>query len=109
MRDRTLVRITLLLLFLSGGIALAGTGKHSKKAQSTNTASSAGPKNLPVHTKPVRKPIDPDEAYKANCARCHVEPRKFSERETATVMLHMRVRSNLTEEETKAILKYLTQ
>ena len=58
--------------------------------------------------KPVRD-VDGDAAYKANCARCHAAPRKFSERQTGTIMQHMRVRANLTEEETNAILKYLTR
>jgi hypothetical protein len=56
-----------------------------------------------------RPEVDPGRAYLANCTRCHVEPRKLSERETATVMLHMRVRANLTAEETEAIRRYLSQ
>ncbi len=55
------------------------------------------------------KRVDGDTAYKANCARCHAAPAKFSERQTATIMRHMRVRANLTEGETAAILKYLTR
>ena len=55
------------------------------------------------------KAIDPDDAYKSNCTRCHLAPRKFSERKMATIMRHMRVRANLTQEEAKAILKYLTE
>jgi len=53
--------------------------------------------------------IDPDDAYKSNCTRCHLAPRKFSEGKMATIMRHMRVRANLTEEEAKAILGYLTE
>ena len=56
-----------------------------------------------------RRGADGDAAYKANCARCHAAPQKFSERQTATIMQHMRVRANLTEEETTAILNYLTR
>ena len=53
--------------------------------------------------------IDPDDAYRSNCTRCHVAPRRFPERKMATIMRHMRVRANLTEEEAKAILGYLTE
>jgi hypothetical protein len=53
--------------------------------------------------------VDPDHAYRANCSRCHVEPRKLPDREMATIMRHMRVRANLTAEETEAILRYLTR
>lgn len=55
------------------------------------------------------KAIDPDQAYKANCSRCHPAPRKFSEDKMATIMRRMRVRANLTEEEAEAILRYLTR
>jgi len=53
--------------------------------------------------------VDGDAAYKANCARCHQETRKFPERRMATIMQHMRVRANLTQEEVEAILKYLAR
>ncbi len=55
----------------------------------------------------VAKSIDPDQAYKANCSRCHLEPNKFSERKMGTIIRHMRVRANLTEEDAEAILHYL--
>ncbi len=53
--------------------------------------------------------IDAHGAYKANCARCHLSTAKFSERKMATIMRHMRVRANLTEEEAEAIFRYLTR
>jgi len=56
-----------------------------------------------------KKAIDPDEAYKNNCMRCHSAVRQYSARMTATIVTHMRVRANLTEEETQAILQYLTE
>jgi hypothetical protein len=62
-----------------------------------------------LNTPEVGREIDADQAYKANCARCHLPPRKLSEGKMATVMRHMRVRANLTAEETDAILGYLTR
>ncbi len=53
--------------------------------------------------------IDPDQAYRANCSRCHAKPRRLPDREMATIMRHMRVRANLTAEEAEAILRYLTR
>lgn len=50
-----------------------------------------------------------DDAYKANCTRCHAEVPVFSARRTRTVVQHMRVRGNLTKDEAEAILEYLTQ
>jgi hypothetical protein len=51
--------------------------------------------------------IDPDDAYKNNCMRCHAAVQDYSPAKTATIVMHMRVRANLTEEETQAILRYL--
>lgn len=50
-----------------------------------------------------------DDAYKQNCTRCHSEVPKVNERMTKTILKHMRVRANLTRDEAKAILEYLTQ
>jgi hypothetical protein len=57
----------------------------------------------------AKKAVDPDEAYKNNCMRCHSAVRQYSPRMTATIVTHMHVRANLTEEDTQAILQYLTQ
>ena len=55
----------------------------------------------------VSRVIDPDKAYKNNCMRCHAETPQYSARKTATIMMHMRVRANLPEDEARAILAYL--
>jgi hypothetical protein len=56
---------------------------------------------------PKRTAVDPDDAYKNNCMRCHAAVRQYSPRQTATIVMHMRVRANITAEETQAILQYL--
>ena len=106
MKNKLLVYIAGMLFLISAAIAAAGPQKHDKK---TNKPTAADSHSAQIHSKPAAKPIDGDAAYKANCIRCHVEVTKLSERMTATAMRHMRVRANLTDEETKAILKYLTQ
>jgi hypothetical protein len=57
--------------------------------------------------KPRKTAVDPDDAYKNNCMRCHSAVRQYSPRMTATIVTHMRVRANMTVEETQAILQYL--
>ena len=54
-----------------------------------------------------KTPVDPDGAYKNNCMRCHTAVQDYSPSKTATIVMQMRVRANLTEEETRAILRYL--
>ena len=63
---------------------------------------------MPMFAKDGRHPIDPDDAYKNNCMRCHTSTQQYSPRKTQTIVMHMRVRANLTQEEAEAILKYLT-
>jgi cytochrome c5 len=84
------------------------SAKTPAKPDATKPPAKAGAAK-PPEVKPVVKEVDGDQAYKANCSRCHAAPRKFSERKMATIMMHMRVRANMTEEETQAILRYLTK
>lgn len=51
--------------------------------------------------------VDPDTAYKNNCMRCHASTQQYSPRMTKTIILHMRVRANLPEDQARAILEYL--
>jgi mono/diheme cytochrome c family protein len=77
-------------------------------AKETERSGSAPPQAVEP-AKSAEGAVDGDLAYKANCSRCHLAPRKFPERKAATIMMHMRVRSNLTEAQTQAILRYLTE
>ncbi len=49
------------------------------------------------------------DLYAINCNRCHEErfPKEFTAAQWTTIMLHMRVRANLTASESKKIVKYL--
>jgi|RhiMetdeSRZDD1v2_1073273.scaffolds.fasta_scaffold376008_2 hypothetical protein len=100
-----------LTVFLVGALAmpaLVESAQPAKQAGQSSVRAQRPPRKVQGETpKPIL--VDGDQAYKANCLRCHWEPRKFSEREMVTIMRHMRVRANLTSEETEAILKYLTR
>ena len=50
-----------------------------------------------------------EQRYRANCSRCHQAPPKFAPATMGTLIRHMRVRAMLTEEDTRAILKFMTQ
>jgi mono/diheme cytochrome c family protein len=63
---------------------------------------------MPLFAQDGRRQVDPDEAYKNNCMRCHTSTQQYSPRKTKTIVMHMRVRANLTQEEAQAILEYLT-
>ncbi len=51
--------------------------------------------------------VDPDDAYKNNCMRCHSGTPNYSPRMTETILMHMRVRANLPQDQAEAILQYL--
>jgi cytochrome c5 len=55
-------------------------------------------------------PASPDrgqQVFKQNCYRCHQEPQGFSPSISGTVARHMRVRAGLSEEDYKALMKFL--
>jgi len=97
-------RILLLLAVVAAGAAV-GLAQQPKGA----AANSQPVAKAAVSALQAGNAVDPDEAYKANCSRCHLAPRKFPEGKMATIMRRMRVRANLTDEEAEAILRYLTR
>ena len=50
-----------------------------------------------------------EKRFQANCGRCHQFPHKFSPRVILTVERHMRVRALVSEDDMRAIIRYLTQ
>lgn len=104
---RRMVALLLALVFCVWAVAAAAKPHQNKSQTAANQTRAQAPS--PDRNKKVQPAINPDQAYKANCSRCHLAPRKFSDRVTATVVRHMRVRANLTAEEEKAILEYLTE
>ena len=103
--------ILIVLGFVLVGSAAARAPKQTTKSQAlTNTtanattATAAAPAEALTHSK-----IPADTIYKNNCTRCHSEVPQTNPRVATTVLRHMRVRANLTQEEAKAILDYITQ
>jgi cytochrome c5 len=48
-----------------------------------------------------------EQVFHQNCSRCHQEPEGFSPSISGTIAKHMRVRAGLSEEDYKALLKFL--
>lgn len=108
-------------------IALAGAlaGACAIRAQSPSQPPAPAPSRLTTHTHAVEKPaktepsvpseerskprLTADQAYKANCTRCHSELPKLDLGAMKTVLMHMRVRANIPEDESREILAYLTR
>jgi mono/diheme cytochrome c family protein len=108
MRIRAIILFALLttsllvLLTVSlGGAAFA----QSAKSDDGNAARVA-----PVaESQPADARLEGEKRFHSNCGRCHLAPPKFPPRMMATIIRHMRVRATITDEETRLILKYMTQ
>ncbi|MGO8934808.1 MAG: hypothetical protein ACLQDA_13950 [Terracidiphilus sp.] len=48
-----------------------------------------------------------EQVFHQNCYRCHQEPKGFSPSVSGTIAKHMRVRASLSDEDYKALLKFL--
>lgn len=53
--------------------------------------------------------LEGEKRFRSNCSRCHAAPPKFPPRMMATIVRHMRVRANITDEDRRLILRYMTQ
>ena len=113
-----LMGIALALTFGFVVIAMAQSQSSSNQSTSTTTSASAKtPEPVATHSNakadttkaPPKKALTPDQMYKANCTRCHAEIPTMDARRTATIVKHMRVRANLTEQEARAIFEYLNK
>lgn len=112
MKKRILTVIGMLMVWATFAAAqqmVPAAKTDSPPAKTVGPAKTTSPARPAILRQKSATAVDPDFAYKANCSRCHLEPRKFSERKMATIMRHMQVRANLTEDEAAAILRYLTR
>ena len=78
-------------------------GKDSAKdspAPTVSTEQSA--QNETVH-------VEGEKRFRSNCGRCHAAPPKFAPRMMATILRHMRVRATITDQDTRLILRYMTE
>jgi hypothetical protein len=90
-------------------IALVG-GADAKADKAAKTEKVAQPEKK-TPKKAAKKKLTGSELYAIHCGRCHPEryPTEFTPAQWKTVMLEMRVRANLPEDQAKAILKYLQE
>src|SRR5262249_45055129 len=88
-----------MLLALSAAAKTTGGSKDSTASASTATTS-AQDENL--H-------LEGEKRFRSNCGRCHVAPPRFPSRMMATIVRHMRVRANITDDDMRLILRYMTE
>ena len=104
-------KLSLIVMFLTLGIALAVLAQTSSNStrEKFQPAHESGTAAQTTHTWHLPPGFTADQAYKSNCTRCHAEVPKLGTRRTKTIVQHMRVRANLTQDEAQAILEYLNK
>lgn len=78
------------------------------------SASSSAPKHqshaTQAHTKAATveaQQSDGERKFNQNCSRCHKAPESFSPSVSGTILKHMRVRANLSQQDERDILRFL--
>ena len=94
------------LVALVAGQTSNSTGVASGPKGTNVTSQNKTEKVKKVHLRPN---FSADDVYKQNCTRCHSEVPKLDPKRSNTIMRHMRVRADLTKDEAKAILEYLSE
>ena len=106
------IRYLLATAFLSVGMLLAGSAT-AKSNGSKDASAKEAPANAPaaattsVQDEDLR--LEGEKRFRANCGRCHTAPTKFAPRMAATIVRHMRVRANITDDDRRLILRYMAQ
>jgi mono/diheme cytochrome c family protein len=103
MKMKSAISAAILALALAMFLALsaaAKTGGSKDSGTPAPTASSTQDENMHV---------EGEKRFRSNCARCHAAPPKFAPRMMATIVRHMRVRANITDEDMRLILRYMSE
>ena len=89
-----------MLLAIGAAAKTSGGSKDSATTATTAAANSTQDENL--H-------LEGERRFRSNCGRCHAAPPKFPSRMMATIVRHMRVRANITDDDMRLILRYMTE
>lgn len=85
----TALWIAVVPLFLYPVLLVAGT-KNVKETRANTHARSEG-----------------ERLFAINCSRCHMPPTSLSPRTTGTILMHMRTRARLSQQDEQALLKFM--
>lgn len=106
------ILVSLCIMTLAAAI-WAGAQEQASNTKPSAPAGSESRATASHAAAPVRADasarIEGEKRFKSNCGRCHMAPPKFPPRIMATIVRHMRVRATITDEDTRLILKYMTE
>jgi cytochrome c5 len=92
----------LAMAMLLAAASLAWAGSKTSKDSATTPATASAPQDESLH-------LEGEKRFRSNCSRCHAAPPRFSPRMMATIVRHMRVRANITDQEMRLILRYMAE
>jgi cytochrome c5 len=87
------------------GCLLCATAAAFGQNDSTHQQPESQPRT--TATKPRASSDRGEQVFHQNCYRCHQEPQGFSPSISGTIVMHMRVRANLSDPDVKALLQFL--
>lgn len=114
------------MLLVAAGLTLSAIGQERASTAVSSAAgvpaspsgAAAAPAATPNATTPAAAPdvaeeralrMEGEKRFRTNCGRCHQAPHKFPPRVMAAAIRHMRVRANITDEDMRLILRYMTR
>lgn len=98
--------ISVAFLIMAMLLALGAAAKTAASKVSSTSASPAGSANA---AQDENLHLEGEKRFRSNCGRCHLAPPKFAPRMMATIVRHMRVRANITNDDMRLILRYMTE
>jgi len=103
-RNRFAISAVFVMLALLSALSAGATPEDKSK-------DSPAPAATAVHATQAESAmrLEGEKRFRANCARCHAAPPTFPPRMMATIVRHMRVRANITDQDRRLILRYMTQ
>jgi len=104
MKMKFVIAAAFLALTLTLGASAKNAGSKDSPASATATASASA-----NTTQDESLHLEGEKRFRSNCARCHAAPPKFPPRMMATIVRHMRVRANLTNDDMRLILRYMAE
>ena len=108
MKIRTFVSAALLALGLS--LAVSAGAKTASNAAGSNKDSATPAAGTATHSaQDENLRMEGEKRFRSNCGRCHTAPPRFAPRVMATIVRHMRVRANITDDDMRYILRYMTE
>jgi cytochrome c5 len=107
MKTRTAISAALLVLAMFLALAAVAKTSSTKDAAKDTPVTTTAPTTQSEQDNNMR--LEGEKRFRANCGRCHTAPPKFPPRMMGTIVRHMRVRATITDQDTRLILRYMTQ